>query len=152
MSKTKSKIWEVEINLEGSGNKALKMQDAKSVLGEYIKVRRNYFDELFDSLQSKKYRISKGIESIKGNDAKDWTLNPWILIIAKDIERKAPFWLLLKREGDLNGYITAMGPDMFSDYMSKSKENIEELRKILEYLIIYRQKFELNLLLPNFLQ
>ncbi len=153
MSKTESKIWKIEININESGNKSLELNDAKSILGEYIKVRRNYFDKLFDSLKlSKNYSISKGIESITGNDAKDWTLNPWIFIIAKDKENKAPFWILIKRENDLNGFISAIGPDLFIDYMSSSKENIDELRKLLEYITDYHQKFVINILIPNFLQ
>jgi len=151
MSKSGGKIWTIKVVIEGNEQRSLILYDVKNVIGEYLSIRRNYFDELLDSFnKSKNYNVGKGIEEIIGADGKDWTKNPWILLLAKDKEKGAPFYFLFKRETDLNGFLVAIGPELFQNYLKNNREDIENLRKLLEYIVSYNQKWDVTMLIPNF--
>jgi len=152
VQKKTGKTWKVKVTIAGAEQPPLELFDACTVFGEYIQIRRNYFDDLIDSLKiSKNYSVGKGIEEVIGIDGENWTKNPWILVMAKDNEKGVPFWLLIKRENDLNGFLVAIGPELLYKYMNESKENLDEIRKILEYLVVYHAKWTTTVLIPNFL-
>lgn len=152
MSKS-TNFWNIKINIDGNEQESLKLEDANKVLGEYIAINRNYFDDLLESLKiSKNYNVGKVIEEITGTDGKNWTKNPWLLLMAKDTEKNAPFWFLIKRENDLNGFLVAIGPELLSNYLKSSKENIEEVRKILEYIVVYNNKWTATIFIPTILE
>lgn len=143
--------WKIKIKIEGKETEPIEMRDAKEILGEYISIRRNYFDELIKSLETKRYNIGKGIEEIIGIDGENWTKNPWLLLLAKDNESNAPMWFLIDRKEISNGFLVALGPDIFSKYLKNSKEDIEEVRKLLEYMVSNPRKWKMTVLIPNFL-
>ncbi|MHA1729185.1 MAG: hypothetical protein ACTSWY_10690 [Promethearchaeota archaeon] len=151
MSEPSQNTWKIKItNKEKAHN--LKLFDANHIFGEYLKVNRNYFDELIDALGiSKNYTTNKGITEVIGNDGKNWTKNPWLLLIAKYKERKAPIWILFKRENDLNGFLVALGPNIFYKYVFSSSEKKEDIYRILEYIIVYKTKWQVTIFLPAFL-
>ena len=71
--------------------------------------------------------------------------------MAKDKENNIPFWLLFKREKDLTGHLAAIGPRTYYDYFGSIKEPEDELKKFLEYIIAYPQKFEISIIIPNYI-
>ncbi|GAH00898.1 unnamed protein product [marine sediment metagenome] len=70
----------------------------------------------------------------------------------KDNEKKNPFWLFIKREKDLSGLLIAIGPKSFVEYnnsdMLEAKRN---LKKLINYVVAYLNKFNCSVLLPNYL-
>jgi len=99
----------------------------------------------------KKYTVGKGIEKIIGPNKKDWTQNPWVLLMFKDNEKQVPFWLLIKREKDLTGTLVAIGPEDLYQYYKDSKEPDDEIKRLIEYIVSYPQKFKLSMIIPNFI-
>ncbi|MHA1898204.1 MAG: hypothetical protein ACTSU2_12495 [Promethearchaeota archaeon] len=154
MSKERMKnSWIIEVQIKGEPQPSLRLFDANSVFGEDLTLNRNYFDQLITLCkQRKEFVVGKGIEHVTGKDGEDWTYNPWILLLAKDNEKKAPFWVLIKRETDLTGVLVALGPELFKTYLASNKENIETMRKILEYILVYPEKWALTVLVPNILE
>ena len=154
MSKKYSeKIWNIKLNVESGSTKTIKLFDGNAVLGEYIQIRRNYFDDLIKEIKlNKKYTVGKSLQKVTSPKGEDWTENPLILLMATNKEKEVPVWLLLKRENNLNGYLIAIGPQVFCDYLAKEQERIEEIRKFLEYMVIYSQKWAISAIIPAFLE
>ncbi|MFX1489891.1 MAG: hypothetical protein ACFFBI_12125, partial [Promethearchaeota archaeon] len=81
--------WKVYLKHVDIIDKKLELYDAKTYFGGYLKIKRTYFNALIKSIKmTKKYFTSKAIERVLGPDDSDWTLNPWMLIILKDNEKK----------------------------------------------------------------
>jgi len=153
MSISKIKTWDVKLSSGDDSSKKITMYDVRGILGNYIKLNRIYFDELLKSINTSRfYNISKGITEIIGVDGKNWTENPWLLILTKStiLEDNAAVWFLIKRENDLNGFLVAIGPNLFYEYISNSKDNTEELHKLLEYIIDPRH-WNVSVFIPDFL-
>lgn len=148
-------IWKIELNINNikiNDNKPLELHDLHSLIGKYIKINQTYFDELLKTIKiTKKYSVSKSIRKITKNNGESWTENPWILIIAENTDNKVPVWMLIKRENDLTGFLIAVGPDLFYENLNSSKDNIEDIRKILEYIVVYHGKWKTTVLIPEFL-
>lgn len=148
-------IWKIELNINNikiNDNEPLELHDLHSLIGKYIKINQTYFDELLKTIKiTKKYSVSKSIRKITKNNGESWTENPWILIIAENTENKVPVWMLIKRENDLTGFLIAVGPDLFYENLNSSKDNIEDIRKILEYIVVYHGKWKTTVLIPEFL-
>ena len=145
--------WNVSLKLTNGSNKTLELYDVKPIFNGYLKIKRNYFDRLLKAIKiTKKYFAGNGIERVTGPDKQDWTLNPWILILIQDNEKRKPFWLFIKRERDLSGELVAIGPKAFADYNNiNSDEARRELKRLMTYIVVYINKFECNVLLPNYL-
>jgi len=147
------KIWTINIHADGGTSKTIKLYDGKAVLGEYLQIRRNYFDDLIKEIKlNKKYIVGKSLKKVTSPEGEDWTKNPLILLLATNKDKKIPLWLLIKRENNLNGFLVAMGPSVFCEYLVKEPERIEEIRKFLEYLVIYSQKWAITTIIPSFLE
>lgn len=150
--KYSEKIWSVKLSENSGSTKTIKLYDGSAVLGEYIQIRRNYFDDLIKEIKlNKKYTVGKYLQKVTSPKGEDWTENPLILLMATNKEKDVPIWLLLKRENNLNGYLVAVGPKVFCDYLAKDQERIEEIRKFLEYMVIYSQKWVISAIIPAFL-
>ena len=146
------KNWQVTLKIGESSTEELSLVDTLEVLEGYLNINRTFFDELINIVRMiKKYAIGKGVEKIIGPDNKEWTNNPWILLMFKDNEKQIPFWMLIKREKDLTGYLVAIGPSKFYEYCKVSKEPDDEIKRILEYIIAYPQKFKVSIIIPNFI-
>jgi len=133
----------------------LELYDAKSYFGGYLRIKRSYFNELAKIIKmTKNYSTGRAIEKVIGpeND-EDWTLNPWMLIIAKDNEKNKTFNFFIKREKDLSGLLVAIGPKPYAEY--NNSQNYSEARRgikrIINYIIAYLNKFQCMVLLPNYL-
>ena len=146
------KTWQLTIQIGSETPDQIVLHDLQKILEGYLNVNRTFFDELLDIVKMiKKYAVGKGIEKIIGPDNENWTQNPWLLLMVKEKEEGIPFWLLFKREKDLTGYLVAVGPDNYYEYINSNKEPDDEIKKFLEYIIAYPQKFNLSILIPNFL-
>ncbi len=148
-------LWHLTINAPDMDEPDhLELYDIKEVLDEYIQVKRDFFDVLISSAQkNSNYGIGKGIEKITSPNNEDWTQNPWVLIMSKDSEAGTPFWVLLTRERNLSGYIVALGPKGFVEYLGDTNVDEEdEFKKVLEYIISYPKKFNTIILIPNFIE
>ena len=146
------KSWRVVLKFPDGSDKNLELFDSKQYFGGYLKIKRSYFNELVKTIKmTKKYNTSKAIEKVTGPDDEDWTLNPWMLIIVKDNEKNKPFWFFIKRERDLSGLLVAIGPKPFADYNSGNSEAKREIKRLINYIIAYLNKFNCLILLPNFL-
>ncbi len=147
------KSWKVFLKFSDGSSKELELFDAKIYFGGYLKIKRSYFNELIKTIKmTKKYSTGKAIEKVVGpeNDV-DWTYNPWMLIVVKDNEKNKPFWFFIKRERDLSGLLVAIGPKPFAEYNSSNPEAKREIKRIINYIVAYLNKFNCLILLPNFL-
>jgi len=133
--------------------KELELFDAKSFFGGYLKLKRSYFDSLVKNIKmTKKYITGKAIEKVIGPDNEDWTQNPWLLLIVKDEVKLKPFWFFIKREKDLSGLLVAIGPKPFEEYSNNDpSEARNEIKRLLNYVIAFLNKFNCVILLPNYL-
>lgn len=145
--------WNVSLKLTNGSTKTLELYDVKPIFNGYLKIKRSYFDRLLKAIKiTKKYFTGNGIERVTGPDKQDWTFNPWILVLIQDNEKRKPFWLFIKRERDLSGELVAIGPKAFADYNNNnSDEARRELKRLMTYIVVYINKFECNVLLPNYL-
>lgn len=145
--------WKVSLKFSDGSDKTLELFDAKSYFEGYIKIKRSFFDALIKSIKmTKKYFTKKAIETVIGPDEEDWTLNPWMLIVIKDNEKRMPFWLFIKREMDLTGVLVAIGPKPFAEYNDKNLyEAKREIKRLMNYIIVYLNKFNCIIFLPKFL-
>ena len=146
-------IWRISLRLSNGENKELELFDAKIYFGGYLKIKRSYFNALLKVIKmTKKYYTQKTIERVLGPDNGDWTYNPWMLIVAKDNEKKNPFWFLIKREKDLSGILVAIGPKPYADYNNDNLlEAKREIKHLINYIIVYLNKINCVVMLPNFL-
>lgn len=146
------KTWQLNIKIGNENPDLIELYDVEKILEGYLNVNRTFFDEMLDIVKMiNKYTVGKGIEKIKGPDKKDWTHNPWLLVMVKDKENEIPFWLLFKREKDLTGFLVAIGPQKYFEYCQASKEPDDDIKKFLEYIIAYPEKFMLSIIIPNYI-
>ncbi len=145
--------WKVGLKFSDGVKKELELFDAKSYFGGYLKIKRSYFNALVKTINmTKKYFTQRAIERVFSPDENDWTLNPWMLIIVKDNEKKKSFWFFIKREKDLSGILVAIGPKPFAEYNNKNlTEAKREIKRLINYIIAYLNKFNCVILLPNYL-
>ncbi len=147
--------WKVFLKFSDGTEKNLELYDAKTYYGGYLKIKRSYFNELVKTIKmSKKYITGRAIEKVEGPEdveEKDWTYNPWMLLIVKDNEKNKPFWFFIKREKDLSGLLVAIGPKEFADYNNNNSEAKREIKRLINYIVAYLNKFNCIILLPNFL-
>ena len=149
--------WKVFLKFEDGTEKNLELFDVKSYYGGYLKIKRSYFNELVKTIKmSKKYITGRAIEKVQGpedGEDNDWTYNPWMLLIVKDNEKNKPFWFFIKREKDLSGLLVAIGPKSYAEYTNKqnNSEARREIKRLINYIIAYLNKFHCLILLPNFL-
>ncbi|MHA1611350.1 MAG: hypothetical protein ACTSYU_04785 [Promethearchaeota archaeon] len=147
------KKWKINLKIGENSEEIIELFDIKEVLEGYLNINRNFYDELLGIVKIlNRYMIGKGIESVLDPKGNDWSKNPWILLMVKDTENDTPFRFLMKREKDLSGYLVGIGPEKFFDYLKSTKEEEEEIKRFLEYLIAYPQKFKISMIIPNFIQ
>jgi len=146
--------WKVFLKFSDGENKELELVDAKSYFGGYLRIKRSYFNALTKTIRlTKKYFTVRAIEKVINPNQIDWTLNPWVLIIVKDNEKKNPFWFFIKREKDLTGSLVAIGPKTYAEYHNKNlQEAKREIKCLINYIIVYLNKFNCVILLPNYLK
>jgi hypothetical protein len=102
---------------------------------------------------TKKYLTNNAIDKVLGPDEADWTLNPWMLLVIKDNEKKMPFWLFIKREKDLSGVLVAIGPKSFAEYNNQNiSDGKREVKRLVSYIITYLNKFDCIVFLPRHLK
>lgn len=152
------KLWRIILKFSNGIDfkKELELFDAKSYFGGYLKIKRSYFNELAKTIKmTRKYSTRRAIEKVIGpeND-EDWTFNPWMLFIVKDTEKNKPFWLFIKREKNLSGSLVAIGPKPYAEYTNKQNNSDarREIKRLINYIIAYLNKFQCLILLPNFLR
>lgn len=147
-------LWKVSLKFSDGTDKELELFDAKTYFGGYLKIKRSFFNALTKSIKmTKKYLTKKAIEKVLSPDETDWTLNPWMLIVIKDNEKKMPFWLFIKREKDLSGVLVALGPKIFAEYNNKNlSEAKREIKRLVNYVIVYLNKFNCIIFLPKYLK
>jgi len=144
------KKWSVKLKFSDGREKKINLYDANRYFDGYLKIKRSYFNTLNEIINKENnYDIGKAIEKVETPDGEDWTLNPWILIIAKENEMGKTFWLLIKREKDLSGILIAIGPKLFAKYNNTNSEAKREIMRVINYLTAYLKKFECSILLPN---
>ncbi len=146
--------WNVFLKFSDGANQKLELIDAKQYFGGYLKIKRSYFNALTKTIKmTKNYFTERAIERVVSPDDIDWTLNSWMLIIVKDNEKKIPFWFFIKREKDLSGNLVAIGPKPFADYNKKNlPEAKRDIKRLINYIIAYLNKFNCVILLPNYLK
>ncbi|MHA2036456.1 MAG: hypothetical protein ACW98X_08480 [Promethearchaeota archaeon] len=144
-------LWKVILKFSDGTDKELELFDAKTFFDGYLKIKRSFFNALVKSIKmTKKYFSNKAIDKVIGPDATDWTLNPWMLLVIKDNEKMMPFWLFIKREKDLSGALIAIGPKSFAEYNTKnSTEAKREIKRLVNYVITYLNKFNCIVFLPK---
>ncbi len=146
------KIWKIGINFSDGTNDQLDLYDCASIFNEYITIKRKYFNELIKQIKDNpKYITGKAINKVSGPDGSDWTNNPWLFLLIKELENQKPIWLLFKREKNLDGLLVAIGPKQFANYLNSRKESDKTIKKLLNYFIAYPSKWANLVLLPNFL-
>ncbi len=148
--------WKISLKFfdETKIGQELELFDANSFFRGYLKLKRSYFDALIKNIKmTKKYITGRAIEKVIGPDKEDWTYNPWILLIVKDDIKNNPFWFFIKREKDLSGLLVAIGPESFENYsMNDPSEARNEIKRLMNYIITFVNKFNCVILLPNYLQ
>lgn len=145
--------WKINLKFSNGTSNQLELYDAKVYFNGYLKLKRSYFLRLVKAIKmTKKYTTGHAIENVIGPDAKEWTENAWMLLLIKDNEKRNPFWLLLKREKDLSGLLIAIGPKSFAEYNNSNlPEAKRDIKRLINYIVAYLNKFNCNVLLPNFL-
>ncbi|MFX1449073.1 MAG: hypothetical protein ACFFCG_13250 [Promethearchaeota archaeon] len=146
-------IWKINLKFSDGTTNQLELYDAKVYFNGYLKLKRSYFLRLVKAIKmTKKYTTGHAIEAVIGPDAKEWTENAWMLLLIKDNEKKNPFWILLKREKDLSGLLIAIGPKSFAEYNNNNlPEAKRDIKRLINYIVAYLNKFNCSILLPNFL-
>jgi len=145
--------WKINLKFGDGTGSEIELYDAKSYFNGYLKLKRSYFNQLVKAIKiTKKYTTGHAIEKVIGPDSKEWTFNPWMLLLIKDNEKKKPFWLFIKREKDLSGLLIAIGPKQFAEYNNSNMlETKRDLKRLINYIIAYLNKFNCSVLLPNYL-
>ena len=148
------KPWKIKLKFADDSEKELELFDAKPYFGGYLRIKRSYFNELIKAIKmSKSYVTGRAIEKVESpEEEEDYTFNPWMLLIVKDNEKEQPFWFFIKRERDLSGLLVAIGPESYADYNEEnSDEARREIKRLINYIVAYLNKFNCVILLPNFL-
>jgi len=110
----------------GKKNTYVLLSDAKSLLGGYLVVKKDFFNDLYARVTGQKhYSSDYQISKVIGLDKADWTNNSWYLIIAKKTD-DLDFWLLLKQEPDATGRLVGIGPNDFVEFFEETDNNIIE--------------------------
>lgn len=144
--------WTVFLKFSDGTEERLELFDGKVYFGGYLKIKRSYFNELVKAIKiSKKYFTNRAIEKVLSPNKDDWTYNPWMLMIVKDNEKNKPFWFFIKREKDLSGLLVALGPKAFAEYNNTNSEAKREIKRLINYIVAYLNKFKCLILLPNYL-
>ncbi|TFF98871.1 MAG: hypothetical protein EU547_00230 [Promethearchaeota archaeon] len=150
------KKWKVALSIskqDGENAQEIELFDAARYFDGYLTIKRSYFNGLLQTIKtSKNYNTANNIEKIISPKDKDWTLNPWILLLIKDKEKGKRFWFLIKREKDLSALLVAIGPKEFADYNHNNSEAKKEIMRILGYIVAYLTKFDCLIALPKFLE
>ncbi|MFW9936859.1 MAG: hypothetical protein ACFFD5_04375 [Candidatus Thorarchaeota archaeon] len=146
------KTWKVLIKYSDENIENLDLYDASSYFDGYLKIKRSFFNSLIKAIKmSKKYTTGNAIEKVINPEGEDWTLNPWMLLLVKDNEKDNTFWYFIKRESDLSGLLVAIGPKAFADYINaNTTETKRDIKRLINYLIAYLNKFNCIVLLPNY--
>ncbi|MFX1356660.1 MAG: hypothetical protein ACFFA8_05185 [Promethearchaeota archaeon] len=146
------KTWKVLIKYSDENIENLDLYDASSYFDGYLKIKRSFFNSLIKAIKmSKKYTTGNAIEKVINPEGEDWTLNPWMLLLVKDNEKDNTFWYFIKRESDLSGLLVAIGPKAFADYINaNATETKRDIKRLINYLIAYLNKFNCIVLLPNY--
>ncbi|NVM19704.1 MAG: hypothetical protein HWN80_18525 [Candidatus Lokiarchaeota archaeon] len=146
-------IWKINLKFSDGTINELEMYDAKAYFNGYLTLKRTYFIRLVKAIKmTKKYTTGHAIERVIGPDAKEWTGNSWMLLLIKDNEKKNPFWVLIKRERDLSGLLIAIGPKSFAEYNNSNMlEAKRDIKRLINYIVAYLNKFNCSVLLPNYL-
>ncbi|MFW9950367.1 MAG: hypothetical protein ACFFKA_09630, partial [Candidatus Thorarchaeota archaeon] len=144
-------IWKVNLTYNNNQKEKLELFDAKSYFNGYLNIKRTYFNKLVETIKiTKKYNVIHGIQEVIGPDEEDWTLNAWMLLIITDDEKQNPFLLFIKRERDLSGTLVAIGPQAFAEYNDNNQDEAKhEIKRLINYLVTYLNKFHCNIFLPN---
>jgi hypothetical protein len=147
------RTWNISLNYGENDTKEFELFDTFEFFNGYLKIKRSYFERLLKAVKmTKKYKIDKAISKVINPEKKDWTLNPWMFFLVKDNEKQNPFWFLIKREKDLSGTLVAIGPKQFRDYnASLNNEAKRELKRLINFIVVYLNKFNCLILVPNFL-
>lgn len=145
-------LWKISLKYNNELNKKLELFDAKTYFNGYLNLKRTYFNKLAEVIKiTKRYNIIHGISEVIGPDEKDWTLNAWMLFIITETENRNPFWLLIKREKDLSGTLVAIGPKAFADYNKSNQDEAKrDLKRLINYLVTYLNKFYCSIFIPNY--
>ena len=145
--------WTVLLKFPSGGDQKIELVDARAYFNGYLKLKRNYFTRLIKAIKmTKTYTTGHAIEEIIGNDGKNWTNNPWLLLIVKDNEINKRFWFLIRREKDLTGILIAIGPEEYVKFNNDNLADIKHnLKGIINYIITYINKFSCVVFLPNYL-
>lgn len=148
------KTWKVEIRFEGKRSAdILSLFDIADLTDHYVQIPREFFDNLIHNVKETfEYSIGKGIQSVVDPFGKNWSENPWLLLMVKDNSGNARFWFLFKRERNLSGYLVAIGPNSYQKLLADKESNREdEVKKMIEYILANLKKFKLLLLIPNYI-
>ena len=145
--------WNINLKFTDGVAKDIELFDAKKFFNGYLKIKRSYFNRLIKAIKmTKKYTTIHAIEKVISPEKEDWTLNAWMLISAIDNERQNPFWLFIKREKDLSGFLIALGPKSFYDYNNIDiNEAKRDIKRLINYIVAYLNKFNCTIFLPNYL-
>ncbi len=140
--------WRVKLQPPGmDGASEIELADVVPFFKAYPEVKRNFFDDLVNNVNKNKDTfVGANIKGVTGPDGNDWSGNPWLLLIARETEKEAPFWLLFKREKTLAGYLVGLGPAGVVHYAKE--EGLDEMRRILEYIIAFTARWEISIFLP----
>jgi len=147
------KTWNIFLKFSDGTNNTLDLYDASQFFNGYLKMKRSYFSSLIKAVKmTRKYTTGRAIEQVTGPEGDDWTFNPWILLSVIDNEKDKPFWFFIKRETDLSGILVAIGPKSFVDYnIMNATEAKRDIKRLINYIIAYLNKFTCKILLPNYL-
>ena len=148
------KSWKIFLKFSENtdSEQQLELYDAKIYFGGYLKIKRSYFNELVKVIKmTKNYSTVRAIERVINPDDDDWSLNPWMLLIVRDNEKNKTFRFFIKREKDLSGILVGIGPKPFAEYSINNSEARREIKRLINYIIAYLNKFQCIILLPNFL-
>ncbi len=153
MARKKWKVILSDPEDDDSVQREVILYDAARYFDGYLTIKRSYFNGLLQSLKtSKNYLTGRGIEKVLSPKDKDWTLNPWILLLIKDKEKEKRFWFLVKRQKNLSASLVALGPKEFADYNRNNSEAKKEIIRILGYVVAYLNKFDCLIAFPNYLE
>jgi len=147
------KTWNILLKLPNGEKKNLELIDSNSFFNGYLKLKKNFFTRLIKAIKmTKSYSSGNTIERVISPDKKDWTNNPWILMIVKDNEKGMRFWFFIKRELDLTGLLVGIGPKAFIDFNNDNASDIKHnIKGIINYVITYINKFNCIVFLPSLL-